>query len=179
MITHVFELSADLFFHKNTGILDVLVHILLYDRDSEHELWRRTKLPCLLPINKTGATVVSTQHTVYDIERGFDFVASNGQAAFPVSQSSLDDNQKMGRDFYCLYLLHRRHSIHDDCEVALYLNELNSINRLCRITVKTIPETAIAISNRETLIYSEKQTLEEICTALNGTKYKGTPEVEG
>ena len=119
------------------------------------------------PLNNTGSETLDNHHTVYDIEIAGEFVATNGEATFPAQQSSLDDCKKMGSNYYCLYLLRRRYSIRDSFEVALFLNEWELIRQLCKITVRTIPETAVAISNRNTYICSDTQTIQVECTDLN------------
>ena len=59
------------------------------------------------------------------------------------------------------------------------MNELESVGKLCKITVRTIPETAVAISNRDTYIYSDAQTIQVECTDLDGTAYKRQPDFAG
>ena len=149
VISHVFELDTDAYLNKASGILDILIHVPLYHAESEHELWKRAEIPSILPLNEMGSEVLDNYHTVYDIERTGEYVATNGEATFPVKQSALDECQKMGKNYYCLYLLRRRYSVRDSCEVALFMNELESVGKLCKITVRTIPETAVAISNRD------------------------------
>ena len=147
MISHIFELDTNAYLNKDSGILDILIHVLLYHWESEDELWKRAEIPSIQPLNDTGSKTLDINHTLYDIERTVEYVATNGEATFPF--------KRMGNNYYCLYLLRRRYCILDSCEVALFQNEVESINQLYKITVRTIPETAVAISNQDTYIYSD------------------------
>ena len=85
----------------------------------------------------------------------------------------------MGTNYYCLYLFRHRYSIRDSCEVALFLNELELVGQLCKITVRTNPEIAVAIINRDTYIYSDSQTIQVECANLDGKEYKRQPDISG
>ena len=59
------------------------------------------------------------------------------------------------------------------------MNDLEDLSKLCKVTIKTIPERAISINNRQTLLYCNQQTMTIICTDLKGEKYTKRPDVQG
>lgn len=107
MISHIFELDTDAYINKDSGILDISIHVPPYHSESEYELWKRAEIPSILPLNDTSSETLNNHHTVYDIERTGEYVATNGEPTFPIRQSALDDCKYTGNNYYCLYLLRR------------------------------------------------------------------------
>lgn len=159
--------------------MDILNHVQLHYAETEHELWKRADLPFILPINNEEPSRLGQHQTVYDIVKTGEFVATNGDATFPVSQDVLNEFKQVAGKYYYLYLLRRKSTLPDSCEVALFLNELELIDKLCQITVRTILETALAVSNRETHLYTDRQTIRITCEGLGGSQYRDSPTVQG
>ena len=128
--------------------------------------------------------MIGNARAVYDIPTDGKLVASNHDVSFSTERIDLADCWKIGDNYFCLSLIRRKHDMTDSCEVALYLNQLENIRELCNIRIKAIPEMAIALNNREALIFSDRQTLEIQCVKTEpgneqGLETRHDPTIEG
>ena len=186
VLPHIFELEASMYVHANREIVDIIVHVPLVALSSKRLLYKRSHIPYILPLNleqvKPQLSIYDQQHAVWSIKQGSNYIAANEEntVVYELSKDDLDDCVKIGNNHYCRHLIRRRDSVQNSCEVALYKSRMKGINNLCEIEFFTIPETAVSISNRETLVYSEPQVVDVTCFSANGTALgKGLFPIKG
>ena len=176
VLPHIFELPSSLYVHRGRQIVDIIVHVPLVALASKRLLYKRTDIPYILPlkINEVDPELKhrDQEHAVWTIKQTGNFVATNKDSSitYELSKDSLDSCTRISDNWYCRHLIRRRDNFQNSCEVALYHSQMSNIHELCEVELSTIPETAVSIDNRHTIIYSKKQLIDIDCSFHNGSR---------
>ena len=176
VLPHIFELPSSMYVHRGRQIVDLIVHIPLVALASKRLLYKRTDIPFILPfkINEVDPELKhrDQEHAVWTIKQTGNFVATNTESSisYELSKDALDSCTRINDKWYCRHLIRRRDNFQNSCEVALYHSQMQDIHELCEVELSTIPETAVSIDNRRTIIYSKKQLINVDCSFNNGSR---------
>lgn len=176
VLPHIFELPSSLYVHLGRHIVDIIVHVPLVALASKRILYKRTDIPFILPfkINEVDPELKhrDQEHAVWSIKQTGNFVGTNkaSSISYELPKDALDTCTKINDNWYCRHLIRRRDSIQNSCEVALYHSQMKDIHQLCEVELLTVPETAVSIDNRRTIIYSKKQLIDVDCSFNNGSR---------
>ena len=176
VLPHIFELPSSMYIHRGRQIVDIIVHVPLVALASKRILYKRTDIPFILlfKINEVDPELKhrDQEHAVWTIKQTGNFVATSTESSisYELSKDALDTCTKINDNWYCRHLIRRRDNFQNSCEVALYHSQMQDIHQLCEVELSTIPETAVSIDNRRTIIYSKKQLIDVDCSFNNGSK---------
>ena len=164
VVLHLFELPVSIYRTKNGRILDIFVHVPLYEVALRATLWKREQIPFPLPdvLSKEGEDHVT--HTVWNIAPTNEIAAEDEEkstTSFP--DDDLQDCIRLGEDYYCRKMIRRRSTIFDSCELAVFHHSTDKIKSLCQLSLLNIVETAIPITTRRTLLFAKEQQLDITC----------------
>lgn len=176
VLPHIFELESSLYVHEGRQIVDIIVHVPLVTLSSRNILYKRTEIPFILPfsIDKVDLELQQQdqEHAVWSIKQTGNYGTTNkaSSSSYELPKEALDECTKINDNWYCRHLIRRMDNIQNSCEVALYHSQMTNIHLLCEVELLTIPEAAISIANRRTLIYSKEQIIDIECDYGNGSR---------
>lgn len=177
ILPHVFELQTSMYVHEDKHHIDIITHVPLVMLHTERFLWKRTDIPYILPFDvedmENGDEMVQRGqiNTVWNIEHSGNLIAADEskRIAYELPRDVLEGCLKIGDDYFCRHIVIRKDSVRDSCDVALFRSQMEDIHELCSVILMTIPETAISLTNRETIFYGEEQIVDINCKDENGT----------
>ena len=176
VLPHILELPSSMYVHRGRQIVDIIVHVPLVALASKRLLYKQTDILFILPfkINEVDPELKhrDQEHAVWTIKQTGNFVATNTESSisYELSKDALDSCTRINDNWHCRHLIRRRDNFQNSCEVALYHSQMQDIHELCEVELSTIPETAVSIDNRRTIIYSKKQLIDVDCSFNNGSR---------
>ena len=161
ILPHVFELQSSLYVHRDRNMIDTIVHVPLVATSSRRIIYRRSNIPYILPIGvkqlSEEARRGDKEHAVWAIRETDNYVITNRERSisYELNERDLEDCLHIADTYFCRHLIRRKDSVINSCEIALFHAQTKQINRLCEITLQTIPETAISVNNRQNILFSK------------------------